>query len=186
MQTIALIAFLLTLKLLTFMLIRLIANCCPYTKGPRCRSISIWFYKQLFFHDFIKFTFETQMELLICGYLASYSPFTSYWGDFLSLIYSGIGLLLALVFFPVMISKIWCKRFQVLRNPRFSYYFGELYSGMRLKNRAAAFYLATLTIRRIIFVFLCFYLQRQGCHGLQWQLAYLLSCLLPQIRMTGL
>jgi hypothetical protein len=186
MQTIAAIAFLLTLKLIIFCLIRLVANCCPFTKGPRCRRISIWFYSGLFFRDFIKFTFETQIELLICGYLASYSPHTAHWGDVVSLTYAGIGLTLALVFFPVMICCIRNKRFQVLQEPRFASHFGELYDGMRTKNRVAASYLSIFTLRRVIFVLICFYLQQSGINGLQWQLAYFFSCLLPQIRMTHL
>jgi hypothetical protein len=167
-QTIAIIAFFLTVKLLMFGTIRLVANCCPWTKGPRCRRVSIWFYSQLFFRDFIKFTFETQLELIICGYLAFCAPHTDLWGDILSLVYASIGLLLALVFMPIMISIIWKKRFQVLQNPRFLRPYGELYSGMRTKDRKAAFYLATMMYRRVIFVFICFFFVQKDIVGLQW------------------
>jgi amino acid permease len=86
-------------------------NVFPSLKGPRARSWSIWLYNQLFFADFIIITIETYLEFLIAGYLAYREPHTNYYGDVLSLMYAVFGLILALIFLPFMISKIWRKRY---------------------------------------------------------------------------
>ena len=121
---------------------------------------------RIYFADWLTVTRESYMEFLIAGIITWYNPQYTYYGDCLSMFYSVVALLLAIVFFPIMIYIISDKRYQALLNPEYKDKYGAMYKGFRLRNRKAASYLKSLTTRRVIFCVLVMFMRSTEVTGL--------------------
>ena len=69
MQTVALIMFFITFKLILFFILKT-AQCLGCARGPYMRMFINWLESTLFFFDFILLTIETYLEFTIDAYLA--------------------------------------------------------------------------------------------------------------------
>ena len=125
--------------------------CFPKEKFKRIIYLIDWLAVGLFFNDWITFTIETYIELLISAYFGIWfrPAVLHYFGDYLSLVLSYSCLFLALIFLPGVIGLVWNKRSQALQSRRYTDYIGVLYDGYKTKHRRVPIYILNLTVRRI-------------------------------------
>lgn len=118
-STIAILMLIYTVKLLIYGLLRLLVCCFPCCEGEWLRWTINGMHSSLFFADLIVLTVESYMEFMIAGYLTLRQPHFEKLGDKLSYGYASLAVSLALLFLPIILAKIWKKKFQVLQSDRY-------------------------------------------------------------------
>ena len=111
---------------------------------------------------------EAEFEMLICGYLQMKDPLTTTWGELFSSFCAFCGVFTALVAFPGAIIYVLRQEMDLLSETSFEKTWGPVYEGLRMKSKWTLAYYLVYTVRRIIYVFIVFYITQCG-----WQLVLL-------------
>lgn len=124
--------------------------------------------KRLFWVEILYLMIEAEFEMLIAGYLQMKDPLTTTWGELFSSFLAFCGTVVSIVAFPGAIIYMLRQDVDVLSETRFEKTWGPIYEGLRMKSKWTLAYYLVYTVRRIIYIFIVFYITQNG-----WQLVLL-------------
>lgn len=113
---------------------------------------------RLFWIEILALMIEAEFEMLISGYLQITHPVYTTWGEKFSTFLAGFGLFVALVGFPAAVIYVLRQEVNELSKLYFFMKWGPIYEGLRMESKWTLAYYLVYIIRRILFVFVAFFI----------------------------
>jgi hypothetical protein len=114
--------------------------------------------KQLFFNGFFGIIIEAYMEFLVSAALNFTAPPSQNTGEVISKYVSWLCFAITLVICPFTFHFILKQPISTLKMHSFEAKWGALYEGLKLQNKWQASYYIVFCARRVLFVFVAFFL----------------------------